>query len=119
MAYEFSMRDDGILRITHIGDIKDEDAEPYFEDLMPFLETATEAEPLRVLRVGGGKYSAVFRKKLVELVSNPRIGKSATVGANRYARVLGGFLLKVTGRRDDFRFFDSEEKALAWLKADS
>ena len=120
MAYKFSMRDDGILQITHIGDMKDENIEPYFEDLMPFIEATTEAEPLRVLIDSSrtGKYSAAFRKKLVGLLGAPRLGKMASVGAKRYSRVLGSFFLKATGR-DNLRFFESEEEALVWLKAES
>ncbi len=61
-----SMRDDGILRVTFIGDMGDKDVEPYFEDLMSFIKATTEAEPLCTLLDSsrGGKFSAVFRKRL-------------------------------------------------------
>ena len=118
MAYKMSMRDDGILRITHIGDIGEEETEAYFEDLMSFVKATTEAEPLRILAdtSQGGKFCAAYRKTLAGLMH--RLGKVANVGAKRYNRVLGSFLMKAAGR-DNVRFFKSEEEALVWLKAES
>jgi hypothetical protein len=43
------------------------------------------------------------------------LGKAATIGVDRYTRVLIGFVLKATGR-DNIRLFDTEEQALAWLR---
>jgi hypothetical protein len=56
-----------------------------------------------------------MRKAFFDLNSDPRLGKSATVGVDRYTRVLLDFMLKAT-KRDNIRLFDTEEEALAWLK---
>jgi hypothetical protein len=121
MAHEISMGDDGILRMDLIGDMDREDMGAYIEDLTPFLEAATEAEPLLVLTDSSrsGKLSSGARKLSVEINRDPRMGKTAVIGeGRRYFRVMAGFILKATGR-DNIRFFDSEEEALTWLKSES
>jgi hypothetical protein len=120
MAHELGMGDDGILRVVLIGYMGKEEAEAFVEDTLPFRETVTEAEPLRVLwdASQAGKTSWAGRKAYNKLNSDRRVGKVAAVGANRYTRVLGSFVLKATGR-DNIHFFDSEEEAMAWLMAES
>lgn len=119
MAYDMHMGDDGILRVSFEGDLDLPEVTAYTMAYRPFLETASEAEPLRFLvdvsRLG--KTSAAARKLLVEefRAPDPRIGKSAMVGASRYVRVLAGFVMKATGR-EDVRLFATEEDALAWLE---
>jgi hypothetical protein len=120
MPYELSMGDDGILQVTFIGDLTDKDAKAYREEIKSFFEATTEAKPLLFLIDSSrmDKMSAKFRKTGVEILRDSRMGKTAGVGGSRYVRVLTSFIMKATGR-DVFRFFDSEEEALAWLKAKS
>jgi ABC-type transporter Mla MlaB component len=119
MPYKLSMGDDGILRMAFIGDIDEEDVLAYVEEYTPLSEAATEAGPLRILVDASqvGKVSSSARKALVEVYRAPGMGMltTAVVGANRYVRVLAGFIMKALGRKG-LRFFDSEEEALAWLK---
>lgn len=117
MAHELRMGNDGILRVAFIGDMGKDDVEAYIRDLAPFRATATEAEPLIFIIDTSrlGKASSAARRIFAELAREPRIGRSALIGVNRYVRVLAGFLGKATGR-GNFRFFDSEEEAVAWLK---
>ena len=120
MAYELEIRDDGIARLATIGDQDREEVENLRKDLESLLEAATEAEPVRLIvdSSRSGKTSSAARRIYVELNRDPRIGKTALVGSRRYGRLLGTFIVKATGR-DNIRFFDSEEEALAWLKAES
>ncbi|HEY71716.1 MAG: hypothetical protein DRJ03_31940 [Chloroflexi bacterium] len=120
MAYELEMRDDGILRMAFIGDMDQQDLEAFRQEFDPFLESATEAEPLRVLVDGSrsGKYTSGARKIFVDLYRSLKIGNVALVAAPRYSRVLVGFVLKATGR-DNIHLFDSEEEGLAWLRGES
>jgi hypothetical protein len=120
MAHELQMGDDSILRMALIGNVSGEDMEALLKDIQPFFEAVTEAEPLCLLvdSSRSGKTSATARKAYVELNRDHRLKKSAVLGANRYSRVLGSFILKATGR-DNVRFFDSEEEAIAWLKGES
>lgn len=119
MAYELYIGDDGILRVTFEGDLDLSDITAYTTAYRPFLEGMSEAEPLHFLvdvsRLG--KTSAKARKKFIEdfRAPDPRIGKSAMVGASRYVRVLAGFVMKATGR-EDIRLFAAEKDALAWLE---
>jgi hypothetical protein len=119
MAHEMRMGDDGILRVAFIGDMDREDVEAYIRDLAPFRATATEAKPLTIIVDTSrlGKASSAARKAFIGLANDPRIGRSALIGVNRYVRVLAGFLAKAAGR-ENYRFFDSEEEAVAWLKND-
>jgi hypothetical protein len=119
MAHELQLGDDSITRVAFIGDMGKEEIEAYIEDNRPILETATEAEPQLVLYNASreGKMSAAARKALVELNRDPRMGKMAVIGARRYTRVLVSFVLKAS-RQNNVRFFDLEQEAVAWLKAE-
>jgi len=119
MAHEMKMGDDGILRIMLLGDVGREEAIAFTGDYQAFLAPVTEKEPLFALVdvSQAGNVSAAARKILTEMNRDPRIGKTAVLGANRYLRVMAGFVLKAAGR-DNFSFWGSEEEALAWLKAE-
>lgn len=119
MAHEMHMRDDGILSITLDGDMGQEETEPFSTDLRPFLEGATKEHPLHILarRRTKGRYRPAARKLFTELSSHPQLGKVAIASPSRYGRVLIGFIVKASGR-DNVRFFETEEEALAWLHAD-
>jgi hypothetical protein len=120
MAHKLEMCDDGILRLAFIGDQDEKDMEAFQQDFAPFLEAVTEEEPLRIFTDSSqsGKFTSAARKTFLTLNRNPKIGRTAILGASRYTRVLAGLVLKAT-RRDNIRFFDSETEALAWLKAES
>jgi hypothetical protein len=119
MPYQIRMGDDGILRIGFIGGTLERDeVEDFVRDFHVYLDAVTPEAPLRTLTIAdqsGAKLSSQVRKAFSDLNSDPRLGKSATIGVDRYTRVLIGFVLKATGR-DNIRFFDTEEKALAWLR---
>ncbi len=117
MAYEINMDDDGILHMAFIGDMDRQSLEAFGAEFEPFLESATEAKPLRIFVNGrrSGKYTSGARKIFVEMYKSPKIGAVALVGAPRYSRVLVGFVAKATGR-DIIHLFDSDEEALAWLR---
>lgn len=118
MAHKFQLESEGILRLTFIGDTDRRGAEKLLEEFQPFLEQVTAENPWLILwdDTRGGKASVDVRKVYAQLNSDPRIGKVAVFGAKRYGRVLGEFVLKLTGR-DNVRFFDNEAEARAWLTA--
>jgi hypothetical protein len=122
MAHKLSMGDDGILRMKFSGDFGKEEAEAFLEDFMPFLEAATGTEPMHFIADVSqvGKTSAAARKVFSDLFRepDPRRGKMALVGASRYVRVVAGFLMRAAGETG-WRFFDTEEEALAWLKEET
>jgi hypothetical protein len=91
--------------------------ENLFRDFAPFLEAASEAEPVHMVLDAtlSGKVSSGARKLLSDINNDLRVGTIAVIGAKRYIRVLVSFVLRATGR-DNFRFFDSEKEAVAWLE---
>jgi len=113
------MGDDRILRIDFAGGtLERAEVDDFVRDFHVYLDAATPEVPLRTLTIAdqsGKKLSSQVRKAFADLNLDPRLGKSATVGTNRYIRVLVGFVLKATGR-DNIRFFETEEQALAWLR---
>ena len=118
MAHQLQLESENILRLTFIGDTDRRGAEKLVADFAPFLAQTTTENPLLILwdDTRGGKASADVRKVYVDFNRDPRIGKVAIFGAQQYGRVLGEFVLKLTGR-DNFRFFDNEVDARAWLTA--
>ena len=115
---DMKMGDDGILRVAFIGDTGKQAAEAFIKALEPFLQAASETKPLCAIMdsTQGGKLSVKGRKLYFDLNRDPRVGRVAVLGSNRYRRVLGQFILKAT-RRDNIRFFDLEQEAIAWLQA--
>jgi hypothetical protein len=116
MGYELKMGDDGILRLSFIGDIGLEDVDRYAQELAPYLEAASETDKLRMISYSGreGKFSADARRRFTEMNQDPRVGRVAVLGGNRFTRVMATIILKATGRHN-IRFFDSETEALSWL----
>lgn len=118
MAHQLQLESDGILRLTFIGDTDHRGAAKLVEDFAPFLAQATAEKPLLILwdDTRGGKASSDVRKVYADFNRDPRVGKVAIFGAQRYGRVLGEFVLKFTGR-DNVCFCDNEAEARAWLTA--
>lgn len=119
MPYRIQMGDDGILRVDFAGgSLERDEVDAFIREFTVYLDAATPEAPLRMLTIAnqsGAKLSSKTRKAFADLNSDPRLGKAATVGVDRYTRVLVGFVLKATGR-DNIRFFETEEQALAWLR---
>lgn len=119
MPYQMTLHDDGIVRIIFDGALESDEVEQFVSDFTQYLETVTPEAPLRTLTTtnqAGAKLPSPVRKMFADLNCDRRLGKSATIGLDRYTRVLVAFVLKATGR-DNIRFFDTEEQALAWLHA--
>ncbi len=119
MPYQMLMCEDGIVKISFDGGLERDELDQFVDDVTRYLESATPEAPLRTLAIAdqtGMKFSPAVRKAFTNLNADPRLGKCATVGVDRYMRVLVGFILKAT-RRDNIRFFDSEELALVWLQS--
>ncbi|MFN2108311.1 MAG: hypothetical protein ACK2UI_01495 [Anaerolineae bacterium] len=119
MPYQMQMKEKGILRIDFTGTTLERDeVDDFLRDFHTYLDVATPEAPLSTLTIAdqsGSRFPSKMRKAFFDLNSDPRLGKSATVGVDRYTRVLLDFMLKAT-KRDNIRLFDTEEEALAWLK---
>jgi len=119
MPYELYRRGDRILHLAFIGDQSDADMEAFRDEFLPFVEAATDDDPLLIVVDGtrSAKFSSDGRKVFLELNKNLKIAKVAVWGANRYARVLVSFVIKATGR-NNIRFTETEQEALDWLEAE-
>ena len=119
MPYEIKLLEERIVRISFSGgSLEPDEVDNFMQDFRVYLETATPATPLNILTIvgqEGAKLPSKTRKAFTDLNADKRVGKAATLGVDRYARVLIGFMLKATGR-DNIRFFDTEDQALAWLR---
>ncbi len=118
MPYQMTMTEDAILKITIPAVLEHGEVEPLIADITRYVASATPDAPLRILvliKQHGIKFSPVARKTLATLNADRRLGLVAIVGAERYVRVLIGFILKATGR-NNIHFFASEELAMAWLQ---
>lgn len=118
MGHMLYMGEDGIGRTAFIGDMTEETIQSLIQDAEPFLQAVTPENPLSILHNSGqsGKYTSAARKRMLEFLTDPRIGRLAIVGAGPYTRVLLNFFIKAT-RRQNMRLFASEDEALSWLKA--
>jgi hypothetical protein len=116
MAYELSTGADGIVRATFIGDTDKDDALAYHKDLEQYMDKANEDNLFNLIIYvdQAGKFSAEARKSFSQLNDDPRMGRIAYLGANRFIRVITNFVQKASGR-NNMRFFDSEEEAVSWL----
>lgn len=118
MPYEFGVRDDGILSLVFLGDQDVEDLRAFRVEFDPHLAAASTAKPLLVLVDGtqSPRFTAGARKSFLELNRDARIGAAAIWGVDRYTRVLADFVLRATSRKN-IAFFDTEQQAIDWLKA--
>ena len=62
-----------------------------------------------------GKTSPGARKRQKEISEHEKTGKLALFGLHPVARVVAAFLMGIS-RKEDMRFFKTEEEALTWLK---
>ena len=116
MSYELYMGQDDILRLVYTGPIEEGELDVFVAEYEVFLGERTAESPLLMLSEAtrAGKLSPEARKVFADLGQDPRLAKNAIVGVGRYARVIAGFINKAAGR-DNIRFFETEEEALAWL----
>jgi len=107
--------EDSIIYITVIGEQNGEIAIAFKETLLKFVNMAGGRTSVLVDLNKGGKTSPEARKIWSELTTREEFSKTALFGLHPVAKVLASFVMGVT-RKKDMRFFESREKALAWLK---
>lgn len=117
MTHTIRMGNDGILRVSLIGDVSKSDFEAYQRDLTAFLDASTPENPLNTILDASqtAKLSSASRQGITQINKDPRIGQMAVLGASRPTRVFINFLLKAT-QRDNVDFFESDDNAVDWIK---
>lgn len=120
MAHQFQMQDNGILLVTLQGDFTEADLDDYLAQLSSYLEPLGTDERL-VSFLDTTELSNVspnVRRAVTDFVKDPRFGKTAVLGSNRFVKVLIDFLLRASGR-DHIHYFTDETAAWEWLKIEN
>ena len=117
MTYQIKMGTDGILRASFYGDVDEFDMDGYWRDLRPYLDAATQDAPVQLITDTSGTrgYTREARQNLISINKDPRIGKTAILGANQITRVLVHFI-HIASQRENMRLFNQEDEAIGWLK---
>ena len=107
---------DGILRISFIGNLDESEMISFTKDIHLYLEAATELDPVHtIMKIDGiENISTNARQRFIELNRDFRFGNLACIGDNRPFRVLAQFMVKAAERKN-IRFFAQEKEALNWL----
>ena len=73
---------------------------------------------LDLLPLGKGKVytSSENRKSWARLAFNKQIEKCAVVGESIILKAIATFVIRLSGRSDDIKWFFNKEEALKWLK---
>lgn len=118
MAFKFDMQPNGLLFIKVTGDFTDADTNAYLQELFAYVENLPESAQLHTLldATAIGKVSPNVRRAVSGSLDDPRFGKTAVLGNNRFIKVLIDFLIKATSR-DNIRYFTDQQSALDWLIA--
>jgi hypothetical protein len=120
MALYVTMENDGILRIRISGDMDKVQVDHLKNELSPFLDAATNENPLNSVIVPEniGKLSYYARRFFAEVNQDSRVGTLAIINPPRAVRILGKFIVKAT-KSDKFTFFSEEAEAVEWIKSTS
>jgi len=113
----FYLGKDDILYATIVGEIDNKLALEFKDATLKFNRIRKSDGRMNILvdNDRSGKISSNARKVIKELCESRKTGKVAIYGMNPVARVIASFLMGVT-RKKDMRFFETREKALAWIK---
>jgi len=73
---------------------------------------------LNLLPLGKGKVytSAENRKAWARLAFHKQIEKCAVIGLSIILKTITNFVIRLSGRNKDIKWFSSKEKAIEWLK---
>ncbi len=111
----FYLGEDGILHVTMVGDT-DEKIELEILEAHRTLRSKVEGKVNTFTDLTNmGKPTPGARKMAKEGLEEEGIGKIALFGLHPVARVVASFIMGVS-KKEDMRFFNSKEGALAWLR---
>lgn len=106
---------DNKIYVTIVGEVDDNTATKYRDAGSKFINMIVDTVNVLVDITKAGKLSPEARKVFRELTENEKTGKVAIFGLHPVARVIASFFMGAT-KKQDIRFFNSKEEALAWLK---
>ena len=111
----FYLGEDNILYTTVVGDT-DEGMAIAYREASNKLSNMVKGKVHSLIDINrAGRQTSEARKIGQERFEDEKTGKVALIGMHPVARVLGTFVIGMS-RKKDFRFFNSKEEALAWLR---
>lgn len=111
----FYLGEDNIIYSTIVGDIDAEMAIAFDEATLKLMNMVEGKVNVFTDDNKAGTPLSEARKIMQEFIMHEKYGKLAIFGLHPVARVLASFIMGVT-KKEDVRFFNSKEDALAWLK---
>jgi len=117
MAHSFQMQANGTLYVKVSGSFSEEDLAGYLAELNSYLEPLRMDERLLSFMDATEleHVSPSVRRAVNDFVKDPRFGKTAVLGNNRFIKVLIDFVMRASGR-DHMRYFTDRAEALSWLE---
>ncbi len=120
MGYKIEKLDNNIIKFDMFDTFSAEDAVGHAVEMDPILsqlELAGQKAAFLIYTTNLNKISVEGRRSFSERNGDPRIGKTAVIGVNRFLKVIARFIIVASGK-DNIRFFDvpDEGDAIAWLK---
>ncbi|MCA9872571.1 MAG: STAS/SEC14 domain-containing protein [Anaerolineales bacterium] len=117
MAHQFQMQDNGILYVKVSGDFTEAELEDYLTQLNAYLAPLSQDERLESFMDATelSNVSPNVRRAVNDFVKDPRFGKTAVYGTNRFVKVLIDFILRASGRTH-MRYFTDKDAAWKWLE---
>lgn len=111
----FYLGEDNIIYATPVGDIDEEMAIAFRENVLKLVNMADGKVDSLVDLNKVEKPSIKARKIGKDSFQHEKVGKLALYGLHPVAKMLASFLIGIS-KKKDMRFFKTKEEALAWLK---
>lgn len=120
MTHQFHLQNNGVLLVTFKGDFTEAELDDYLTQLKSYIEPLDVDERL-ISFLDASELTNVspnVRRAVNDFVKDPRFGKTAVYGTNRFVKVLIDFILKASGR-DHIRYFTDRDSAWNWLDSNN
>lgn len=109
------LSDDNIIYFTNVGEHDKKTAAACKEAIIELFNKVDGKVHGLIDLNKAGKQSPEARKMWSEISEMEQTGKVAVWGMHPVAKVIASFVMGISGNKD-MRFFNTEEKALQWLK---
>jgi hypothetical protein len=111
----FCLDDDNILCVSVVGDI-DEDITARMLETVICLREIVEGEVNVLIDLNNVFNTSRGARKIgIKRFQDEKVGRVALWGIHPVAKVIASFVIGITAKKD-IQFFETKEKALAWLK---
>lgn len=107
--------EDKTIYITPVGAVDENEGIEIKTAVLKLLDTAANTVTIIGDLNNAGKPAARVRRLGVEMFSDSRIKKIALFGLHPVARIIALFVIELS-KRNNIKFFNTKEEALAWLK---